>query len=63
MTELHDLVQQIDVKEKMVFRANHGSNAYNIGGIFPDEKDEMLKKIAWLKEHPENVRPEGFRAF
>ena len=35
LTELHDLVQQIDVKEKMVFRANHGSNAYNIGGIFP----------------------------
>jgi len=63
LIELHDLVQQIDVKEKMVFRANHGSNAYNIGGIFPDEKDEMLKKIVWLKEHPENVRPEGFRAF
>ncbi len=63
LTELHDLVQQIDVKEKMVFRANHGSNAYNIAGTFPHEKDEMLKKISWLKEHPENVRPEGFRAF
>jgi len=63
LAELHDLIQQIDVKEKMVFRANHGSNAYNIGGIFPDEKDEILKKIVWLKEHPENVRPEGFRAF
>jgi hypothetical protein len=47
----------------MVFRANHGSNAYNIAGTFPHEKDEMLKKISWLKEHPENVRPEGFRAF
>jgi len=57
------LVQQIDVKEKMVFRANHGSNAYNIAGTFPHEKDEMLKKISWLKEHPEHVRPEGFRAF
>ena len=63
LTELHDLVQQIDVKEKMVFRANHGSNAYNIAGTFPHEKDEMLKKISWLKDHPENVRPEGFRAF
>ena len=63
LIELHDLVQQIDVKEKMVFRANHGSNAYNIAGTFPHEKDEMLKKISWLKEHPENVRPEGFRAF
>ena len=27
------------------------------------EKDVMLEKISWLKEHPENVRPEGFRAF
>ena len=63
LSELYNLVQQIDVKDKMIFRANHGSNAYNIGGVFPDEKDEMLKKISWLKEHPENVRPEGFRAF
>ena len=63
LIELHDLVQQIDVKEKMIFRANHGSNAYTIGGIFPDEKNAMLEKISWLKEHPENVRPEGFRAF
>ena len=61
--ELHNLVEQIDVKEKMLFRANHGSNAYNIAGTFPDEKNAMLKKISWLKEHPENVRPEGFRAF
>ena len=63
LIELHDLVEQIDVKEKMLFRANHGSNAYNIAGTFPDEKNAMLKKISWLKEHPENVRPEGFRAF
>ena len=63
LIELHDLVQQINVKEKMVFRANHGSNAYNIAGTFPHEKDAMLEKISWLKENPENVRPEGFRAF
>jgi len=63
LIELHDLVEQIDVKEKMLFRANHCSNAYNIAGTFPDEKNAMLEKISWLKEHPENVRPEGFRAF
>ena len=63
LVELQNLVEQIDVKEKMMFRANHGSNAYNIGGTFPDEKNVILEKISWLKEHPENVRPEGFRAF
>ena len=63
LTELHDLVEQINVKEEMVFRANHGSNAYNIAGTFPDEKEMMLRKISWYKDHPEQIRPQGFRAF
>ena len=63
LAELHDLVEQIDVKEEMVFRANHGSNAYNIAGTFPDEKEMMLRKISWYKDHPEQIRPQGFRAF
>ena len=63
LAELHDLVEQINVKEEMVFRANHGSNAYNIAGTFPDEKEIMLRKISWYKDHPEQIRPQGFRAF
>ena len=63
LAELHDLVEQINVKEDMVFRANHGSNAYNIAGTFPDEKEIMLRKISWYKDHPEQIRPQGFRAF
>jgi len=63
LAELHDLVEQINVKENMVFRANHGSNAYNIAGTFPDEKEIMLRKISWYKDHPEQIRPQGFRAF
>ena len=63
LAELHDLVEQINVKEEMVFRANHGSNAYNIAGTFPDEKETMLRKISWYKDHPEQIRPQGFRAF
>ena len=63
LAELHDLVEQINVKEEMVFRANHGSNAYNIAGTFPDEKEIMLRKFSWYKDHPEQIRPEGFRAF
>ena len=63
LAELHDLVEQINVKEEMVFRANHGSNAYNIAGTFPDEKEMMLRKISWYKNHPEQIRPQGFRAF
>ena len=63
LDELEDLVSKIDVKENVVFRANHGSNAYNIKGTFPQDKQEMLDKIAWMKSHPEVVRPKGLRGF
>lgn len=61
--ELEELVSGIDVNDKVVFRANHGSNAYNIAGTFPEDKQAMLDKITWMKEHPEVVRPQGLRGF
>ena len=61
--ELEELVTKINVNDKVVFRANHGSNAYNIAGTFPEDKQAMLDKITWMKEHPEVVRPQGLRSF
>ena len=61
--ELQELISGIDVKDKVVFRANHGSNAYNVAGTFPEDKQAMLDKITWMKEHPEVVRPQGLRGF
>ena len=61
--ELELLISEIDVANEIVFRANHGSNAYNIGGTFPQNKMEMLEKIAWMKKHTEVVRPQGLRGF
>ena len=63
LEELELLVSNINAENQIVFRANHGSNAYNIAGTFPQDKDEMLEKIVWLNKHPENVRPEGLRGF
>ncbi|MGI0004226.1 MAG: radical SAM protein [Candidatus Nitrosotenuis sp.] len=63
LSELEDLVSQIDVKNDVIFRANHGSNAYTIKGTFPQDKQSMLEKIAWLKQHPETARPQGLRGF
>ena len=63
LDELEDLIEQINVDEKIVFRANHGSNAYTIKGTFPQEKQDMLDKIAWMKKHPEIMRPQGLRGF
>ena len=61
--ELELLISEIDVENEIVFRANHGSNAYNVGGTFPQNKLEMLEKIVWMKKHPEVVRPQGLRGF
>src|SRR3989338_3345968 len=63
LEELYDLINQIETKEEIIFRANHGSNAYTIKGTFPQDKKEMLNKIQWMKQHPEIMRPEGLRGF
>jgi len=63
INELEELITEINVDGNVVFRANHGSNAYNIAGTFPEDKQAMLDKITWMKEHPEVVRPQGLRSF
>ena len=63
LEELYDLINQIDTKDEIVFRVNHGSNAYTVKGTFPQNKQEMLDKVEWMKKHPEIVRPEGLRGF
>jgi radical SAM superfamily enzyme YgiQ (UPF0313 family) len=63
LAELEDLIRQIVVKDDLVFRANHGSNAYTIKGTLPQDKEAMLEKIAWMKTHPEVARPKGLRGF
>ncbi len=61
--ELENLVANINAKNEIIFRANHGSNAYSVKGTFPQDKDSMLEKISWMKKHPEVVRPQGLRGF
>ena len=63
INELEELITEINVDGNVVFRANHGSNAYYIAGTFPEDKQAMLDKITWMKEHPEVVRPQGLRGF
>ncbi len=63
LDELEDLVSQIETTDEIIFRANHGSNAYTIKGTFPQDKKEMLHQISIMKSHPEKVRPKGLRGF
>lgn len=65
LDELRDMVSRIDIQDgqETVFRANHGSNAYMIKGTFPQDKQDMLAQIDWLRQHPEMARPQGLRGF
>jgi radical SAM superfamily enzyme YgiQ (UPF0313 family) len=63
LEELYSLINQIETKDEIIFRANHGSNAYTIKGTFPQDKQDMLDKISWMKQHPEIMRPQGLRGF
>jgi len=63
LDELENLVANINAKNEIIFRANHGSNAYTVKGTFPQDKDSMLEKISWMKDHPEVIRPQGLRGF
>ncbi len=63
LNELEGLLDNIETKEEIIFRANHGSNAYTIKGTFPQDKQKMLDHIRWMREHPEVVRPQGLRGF
>ena len=61
--ELEGLVAGIETDRDIVFRSNHGSNAYTVGGTLPRDRGAMLERIAWMREHPEAVRPQGLRGF
>ncbi len=63
LEELHDLISRIKTQEKIIFRANHGSNAYTIKGTFPQDRQAMLDRVGWMMQHPEIVRPQGLRGF
>jgi len=63
LNELELLISKMEPQSEVVFRANHGSNAYPIGGTFPQDKQSMLQKISHLRAHPELCRPVGLRGF
>ena len=63
LVELYNLISNINLKKNTIFRANHASNVYAIGGTLPDDKVEILKKIDHLKGHPELFKPKVLRRF
>lgn len=63
LDEIKWLVEQIDAQKPIVFRANHASNAYLLGGTLPEDKEKILDKISKLQVNPELSRPKYLRRF
>ena len=63
LVELGNLVDNINVKNNVLFRANHASNVYAIGGTLPHDKNQILSKIKYLQTHPELLKPKVLRRF
>jgi len=63
LDELERLVTLFDPSREVIFRANHTSNVYSIGGTLPTEKPKLVRLIHELKSHPEMLRPKIVRRF
>jgi radical SAM superfamily enzyme YgiQ (UPF0313 family) len=63
LNELEVLLNNINPISPIVFRANHASNVYSIGGNLPEDKEKMLALVRSLKEHPELLKPKVLRRF
>ena len=63
LDELEILVNCITPSSSIVFRANHASNVYSIGGNLPEDRDKMIQLIRNLKGHPELLKPKVLRRF
>lgn len=63
LNELEMLLNDINPLSPVVFRANHASNIYSIGGNLPEDKQKMISLVRNLKEHPELLKPKILRRF
>ena len=63
LQELERLIVLFNPTREVIFRANHASNVYSIGGTLPSEKSKLQRLIHELKSHPEMLRPKIVRRF
>jgi radical SAM superfamily enzyme YgiQ (UPF0313 family) len=63
LDELRRLVQDFNPATPVIFRANHASNVYSLGGTMPQDKERLLATIESLKSHPELLKPKFLRRF
>ncbi len=63
LNELEKLIGDLNPSTQVIFRANHASNVYSIGGTLPEDKEKLLDLIKRLKSHPDMLKPKFLRRF
>lgn len=63
LDELERLISNLKPTAPIIFRANHASNVYSLGGIIPKDNDKLLSLIGSLKSHPDLLKPKFLRRF
>ena len=63
LKELDILISGIDSKYPIMFRANHASNVYSIGGTLPHDKKMLLSLIHELRLNPGRLKDKRLRRF
>jgi radical SAM superfamily enzyme YgiQ (UPF0313 family) len=63
LDELERLIANLNPSLPVIFRANHASNVYSIGGTLPYDKERLLELVKSLKSHPEMLKPKFLRRF
>jgi radical SAM superfamily enzyme YgiQ (UPF0313 family) len=63
LDELERLIVNLNPGLPVIFRANHASNVYSIGGTMPEDREKLLDLIKRLKSHPDMLKPRFLRRF
>ncbi|MDQ3835394.1 MAG: radical SAM protein [Thermoproteota archaeon] len=63
LNELEGLIDGFKPSRQVVFRANHASNVYSIGGTMPQDREKLLDLIRKLKSRPDMLKPKFLRRF
>jgi radical SAM superfamily enzyme YgiQ (UPF0313 family) len=63
LDELERLVSDFKPTGQVIFRANHASNVYSIGGTIPQDTEKLLALIKSLKSRPDMLKPKFLRRF
>jgi radical SAM superfamily enzyme YgiQ (UPF0313 family) len=63
LDELEGLVAEFKPSRPVVFRANHASNVYSIGGTIPEDTEKIIALIKNLKSRPDMLKPKFLRRF